>query len=81
MSDIKTDKSPVIVVHGGAWSIPDHLELASRDGVKKAAKIGYQVLMSGGSALDAITEAVKVLEDDPSFDAGKICQSIVALCP
>ena len=70
MSDFKTNKHPVIVIHGGAWSIPDSLEPASREGVKNAAKTGYQVLVSGGSALDVVTEAVKVLEDDPAFDAG-----------
>ena len=69
--DVKNNKHPVIVIHGGAWNIPDNLEQASRDGVKKAAKAGYQVLVSGGSALDAVTEAVKVLEDDPAFDAGE----------
>ncbi len=34
---------PVIVVHGGAWAIPDHLAKASRIGVKLAAKGGYTV--------------------------------------
>ncbi|XP_070535827.1 isoaspartyl peptidase/L-asparaginase-like [Ptychodera flava] len=61
---------PTIVVHGGAWAIPDALAAASKEGVQNAAKRGYGVLHSGGSALDAVEAAVCVLEDDPAFDAG-----------
>ena len=60
----------VILIHGGAWSVPDSLEEASREGVKKAARVGHEVLKQGGSALEAVTQAVKTLEDDPAFDAG-----------
>ena len=63
--------NPVIVIHGGAWAIPDKLEDASREGVKKAALAGWEVLNKGGTAVDAVTEAVKCLEDDPVFDAGR----------
>ena len=62
---------PVIVIHGGAWAVPDSLAEASRRGVKTAALAGHKVLAEGGSALDAVTQAVKTLEDDPAFDAGK----------
>ena len=65
------DPGAVIVVHGGAWAVPDHLESASRQGVKTAARAGYQVLCDGGSAVDAVEAAVRVLEDDPAFDAGR----------
>ena len=61
---------PVIVVHGGAWSIPDHLVDANLKGVEKSTKAGWKVLEEGGSALDAVVAAVNVLEDDPTFDAG-----------
>ncbi|KAL4237312.1 Isoaspartyl peptidase/L-asparaginase [Mactra antiquata] len=63
--------TPVIMVHGGAWTIPDNLVQPSRDGTKTAARAGYKVLESGGSALDAVQAAVMSLEDDPTFDAGK----------
>ena len=63
--------NPVIVIHGGAWAIPDQLEVASREGVKRAARAGWEVISKGGTAVDAVTEAVKVLEDDPAFDAGR----------
>jgi len=61
---------PVIVVHGGAWSIPDRLVEANIRGVEDAAGKGLSVLGNGGSALDAIVAAVKCLEDNPVFDAG-----------
>ncbi len=61
---------PVIIVHGGAWGIPDRLVEANLSGVEKSVKAGWKVLEAGGSALDAVVAAVNVLEDDPSFDAG-----------
>lgn len=64
-------KDPVVIIHGGAWAIPDHLSEASRNGVRLAAKKAYDVLLKGGSALDAVEEAIVLLEDDEAFDAGK----------
>ncbi|KAK3554020.1 hypothetical protein QTP70_019136 [Hemibagrus guttatus] len=61
---------PVLVVHGGAWAIPDTLAEASVDGVKAAAQTGSLILKSGGCALDALEAAVRVMEDNPVFDAG-----------
>ncbi|XP_052766164.1 isoaspartyl peptidase/L-asparaginase-like [Mya arenaria] len=62
--------TPVIIVHGGAWTIPKDIVEESRDGTKKAAKAGYTVLSSGGTAIDAVQAAIRVLEDTPCFDAG-----------
>lgn len=62
---------PIIVVHGGAWAVPDSLRDASLQGVKAAAEAGFAVLESSGSALDAVEAAVRSLEADPSFDAGR----------
>ncbi|XP_031434825.1 isoaspartyl peptidase/L-asparaginase isoform X2 [Clupea harengus] len=61
---------PVIVVHGGAWAIPDELSNASIEGVKAAACAGFAVLKKGVSALDAVEAAVRALEDNPVFDSG-----------
>lgn len=61
---------PVIVVHGGAGRIFKEREQGSRSGVRKAALRGYGLLKRGGSALDAVEEAVAVMEDDPHFNAG-----------
>ncbi|XP_078469272.1 isoaspartyl peptidase/L-asparaginase-like isoform X2 [Lampetra planeri] len=61
----------VVVVHGGAWAIPDDLAEASMAGVKGAAVRAHELLSrGGGSALDAVEVAVKALEDDAAFDAG-----------
>uniref|UniRef100_A0A674P3D9 Isoaspartyl peptidase/L-asparaginase n=1 Tax=Takifugu rubripes TaxID=31033 RepID=A0A674P3D9_TAKRU len=60
----------VVVVHGGAWSVPDKLAKAVVDGVKMAALDGFSVLERGGSALDAVEAAVRNLEDNVTFNAG-----------
>ena len=63
--------NPVLVVHGGAWAIPDDMVEAHLNGVRNAAADGWRPLEKGGSALDAVEEAVVVLEDDETFDAGR----------
>jgi L-asparaginase / beta-aspartyl-peptidase len=62
--------SPALVVHGGAWSIPTPEREAHRAGCAAAAAEGRDVLLRGGSALDAVEAAIRCLEDDPTFDAG-----------
>uniref|UniRef100_UPI0037E81D89 isoaspartyl peptidase/L-asparaginase n=1 Tax=Semicossyphus pulcher TaxID=241346 RepID=UPI0037E81D89 len=62
--------SAVIVVHGGAWAIPDELAKGVVDGVKAAAREGFSVLKKGESALDAVEAAVRALEDNTVFNAG-----------
>jgi L-asparaginase / beta-aspartyl-peptidase len=64
-------RSPVLLVHGGAWDIPADLLDAHEQGVFNALQDGWKILERGGSALDAIQAAVTVLEDDPAFDAGR----------
>jgi L-asparaginase / beta-aspartyl-peptidase len=63
--------NPVLVVHGGAWAIPDDMVEAHLNGVRNAVSAGWLALESGGSALDAVEEAVVVMEDDETFDAGR----------
>ena len=59
-----------IIVHGGAgdWELDRHER--ARAGVRAAAAVGDAILAAGGSALDAVVAAVRVLEDDPEFNAG-----------
>ena len=64
-------RKPVLVVHGGAWAIPDDYAAAHESGVRKALEAGYSVLARGGAAVDAVEAAVTVMEDDPTFDAGR----------
>jgi beta-aspartyl-peptidase (threonine type) len=63
--------NPILVVHGGAWAIPDDMVEAHLNGVRNACATGWRVLERGGSALDAVEETVVVLEDDETFDAGR----------
>ncbi|ABF39555.1 peptidase T2, asparaginase 2 [Candidatus Koribacter versatilis Ellin345] len=63
--------SPVLLVHGGAWAIPDDAVEAHERGVRAAAETGWRVLEKGGSALDAVEEAIVAMEDDETFDAGR----------
>ncbi len=63
--------NPVLVIHGGAWAIPDDMVEAHLNGVRNATAAGWRALERGGSALDAVEEAVVVLEDDETFDAGR----------
>ncbi|XP_043398374.1 isoaspartyl peptidase/L-asparaginase isoform X3 [Chelonia mydas] len=62
--------NPVLVVHGGAWAIPDEFAERSILGVKNAVKSGFAVLEMGGSSMKAVEIAVQALEDDIVFDAG-----------
>src|SRR5512140_2073396 len=60
-----------LIVHGGAWDIPDDLVPSHRDGLLAAVKAGWSVLKSGGKAVDAVEGAIMAMEDDETFDAGK----------
>ena len=61
---------PTIIVHGGAGADPaEAREL--RQGVRAAALAGWRVLSASGAALDAVESAVRVLEDDEHFNAGR----------
>src|SRR5262249_45402526 len=65
-----------IVVHGGAGVInkaemtPER-EARYRAGLEEARDAGYAVLERGGTSLDAVTAAVRSLEDNPYFNAGR----------
>jgi beta-aspartyl-peptidase (threonine type) len=63
--------SPKLLVHGGAWAIPDDMVEAHERGVSHALTAGYALLSKGASAVDAVEAAVAVLEDDDTFDAGR----------
>src|SRR5579859_1761120 len=66
-----TKHSHVLLVHGGAWAIPDADAAAHQAGVRRALEEGWKVLQGGGPAMEAVVAAVTVLEDDPTFDAGR----------
>ncbi len=65
-----------IAIHGGAGTMPRNemtaeVEARYRAGLQQALDAGYGVLEAGGSSLDAVTTAVRMLEDNPMFNAGK----------
>jgi beta-aspartyl-peptidase (threonine type) len=64
-----------IAIHGGAGALPRSSlsagrERQYRDGLGAALDLGYATLEKGGSSLDAVTAAVRALEDNPLFNAG-----------
>ena len=59
-----------ILVHGGAGRVTADRHDRLRAGVRAAAAAGDAILAAGGSAVDAVVAAVRVLEDDPEFNAG-----------
>ncbi|KTF67605.1 isoaspartyl peptidase/L-asparaginase family protein [Sphingomonas sp. HT-1] len=59
-----------IIVHGGAKTIDPALHDRNRKGCAAAGRAGADVLRVGGSAVAAAEAAVRVLEDDPVFNAG-----------
>ena len=61
---------PALIVHGGAWDIPDEAVEACKSGCHRALAAGWYILHRGGSSLDAVEAAIMVLEDDAVFDAG-----------
>jgi beta-aspartyl-peptidase (threonine type) len=62
---------PSILVHGGAWATPEGELAAHRKGVHRASLVGFEVLLTGGSALDAVQRAVEHMESDETFNAGR----------
>src|SRR6478735_478991 len=71
-----TDRVWRLVVHGGAGSMrPGRLdpeqEKCARDGLESALAAGSAILEKRESALDAVEAAVRVLEEDSCFNAGR----------
>ena len=50
--------SPVLLIHGGAWAMPDDEIAAHERGIGHALDAGYAVLERGGSAVDAVEAAL-----------------------
>ena len=59
-----------LIVHGGAKEISPADEQANRHGLRQAAEAGRRVLVNGGSAVEAVECAIRVLESLPVFNAG-----------
>ena len=71
-----TDPRWTLVIHGGAGqmtrtSVSAETDRGTRAGLGNALDAGTAILRAGGSAVDAVEAAVRVLEDDPNFNAGR----------
>src|SRR5215469_7368702 len=71
MSAPAQSRQPVLLIHGGAWAMPDDAIAPHERGIANALAAGWAVLSRNGSALDAIEAAITVMEDDDTFDAGR----------
>jgi beta-aspartyl-peptidase (threonine type) len=65
-----------IVIHGGAGTIlkenmSDSLETAYKAKLEEAIRVGHEILKNGGTAMEAVTKTINVMEDSPLFNAGK----------
>ncbi len=66
----------VLVIHGGAGglrkgTLSKEKEQAYINGLKTALAVGYNILLRGGTALDAVERVIMTLENDSLFNAGK----------
>jgi beta-aspartyl-peptidase (threonine type) len=67
-------KDIAIVVHGGAGPDSDYIRTHLPEhelGIGEAVDAGYEILEKGGTAVEAIAAAVRALEDNPYFNAGR----------
>lgn len=62
---------PCLLVHGGAWDIPDEACAAHRDGLEAAVACGRTRLETGASAVDTAAAVVAAMEEHEAFDAGR----------
>ncbi len=62
---------PLLLIHGGAWAMPDDAVAAHERGITIALAAGWAEFTAGGSAVDAVQAAVASMEDDDTFDAGR----------
>ncbi|MFT5102375.1 MAG: beta-aspartyl-peptidase (threonine type) [Candidatus Latescibacterota bacterium] len=72
----KSESNFGIVIHGGAGTIlkknmSDSLEIAYSEKLEEAIRVGHEILAKGGTAMDAVTKTINVMEDSPLFNAGK----------
>jgi beta-aspartyl-peptidase (threonine type) len=60
-----------LIVHGGAWDIPQEELNAHRAGCLAALQAGWELLRNGAQAVDVVERVIRQLEDDETFDAGR----------
>ncbi len=76
MHDTNAKSNFGIVIHGGAGTIlkknmTDSLEIAYTQKLEEAIRVGHEILRNGGTAMEAVTKTINIMEDSPLFNAGK----------
>src|SRR5690554_6997471 len=76
VADSSNENNFGIVLHGGAGTIlkehtTDSIENLYKTKLEEAITAGHAILENGGTALDAVTKTINILEDSPLFNAGK----------
>jgi beta-aspartyl-peptidase (threonine type) len=66
-----TSRVPALIVHGGARSDPASGREELRRGIRDAVAAGWALLSEGGGAVAAVEAAVRAMEDNPRFNAGR----------
>lgn len=61
---------PVVAVHGGAGKVSSPILEEKMVALRAAVDAGYAMLQHGGTSVDAVEAAVRVMEDHPAFNAG-----------
>jgi beta-aspartyl-peptidase (threonine type) len=65
----------ILLIHAGAGQVRETIakndEIKSREALNNALQAGYKILKNGGSSIDAVEAAIKIMEDFPLFNAGK----------
>lgn len=74
--EVSSPEKITLVIHGGAGTIERHsmtpeMEKSYRGKLEEALRVGYSVLDSGGTSIEAVIATIKILEDSPLFNAGK----------
>ncbi len=59
-----------LMVHAGAGAYPPQYMGPAQKGCREGILAGWRILQNNGSALDAVEAAVRVLEDNPLYNAG-----------
>jgi beta-aspartyl-peptidase (threonine type) len=70
-SPSSTNPNSILLIHGGAWAMPDDAVEVHERGIAAALEAGWSALSLGGTAIDAVEAAVTIMEDDDTFDAGR----------
>ncbi len=72
---VHSERSFAIVIHGGAGANPQRLSATAQSAylksLEKALQAGYTSLAAGHSSLETVELVVRLMEDDPIFNAGK----------